>query len=142
MEAAGHSGYTLSKALRTSEAVISNIRTGKNPPNIQLVRGLLNMYLDLDPDWLLHGRKAMRRSGKEGRSDSELVASNEAAVLASIDERLGRLEELLTRTMVSRLDRTVLEDESQADADERLDALEKKMKDVTKVPSKKSSSLQ
>jgi len=63
MEHLGHTGYSFSKKLGTSEAVISNIRKKKNPPNIILVQKLLNMYLDINPDWLLHGRGEMMRNG-------------------------------------------------------------------------------
>lgn len=41
MEGLGHTGYSFSKVLDTSEAVISNIRKGKNPPNVQLLERML-----------------------------------------------------------------------------------------------------
>ena len=59
LEAVGHTGYSAAKHFSTSEAVISNIRHGKNPPNVLLVQALLLAYPSLSADWLLTGRGAM-----------------------------------------------------------------------------------
>ena len=136
MEALGHTGYSLSKELGTSEAVISNIRNRKNPPNIQLIREMLNKYLELDPDWLLFGRGSMKRQAQAGRP-MEVRGSEPVSALASIDRRMAALEELIMRSLNAQLDRTVVEDESIADLEERIAALEKRIADVRKVPDRK-----
>ncbi len=61
LEAVGLTGYSASKQLGTSEAVISNIRLGKNPPNVLLVVALLQAYPALSAEWLLRGKGAMVR---------------------------------------------------------------------------------
>jgi hypothetical protein len=59
LTAVGLSGYGAAKQFGTSEAVISNIRLGKNPPNVLLVQALLLAYPALSAEWLLTGRGAM-----------------------------------------------------------------------------------
>ncbi len=59
LEAVGLTGYSAAKQFGTSEAVISNIRHGKNPPNVLLVQALLLAYPALSAEWLLTGRGAM-----------------------------------------------------------------------------------
>jgi transcriptional regulator with XRE-family HTH domain len=68
MERLGYTGYSLSKALETSEAVVSNIRNGKNPPNVLLIRALLNKHEDVDADWLLSGKGGCSRPAGWGMS--------------------------------------------------------------------------
>jgi hypothetical protein len=134
MEALGHTGYSLSKDLGTSEAVISNIRNRKNPPNIQLVRDMLNKYLELDPEWLLFGRGSMKREG--GRAPS-LPSTGTDHVLSSMDSRMASLEALIKRSLHNQLERAVVEDESLADLDERIAALEKQLSNLTKAPGRR-----
>lgn len=64
MEALGYTGYSFSRRLSTSEAVISNVRLGKDPPNIQLVQGLLKEHEEVDPGWLRTGKGQMFRKGE------------------------------------------------------------------------------
>lgn len=136
MEALGHTGYSLSKELGTSEAVISNIRNRKNPPNIQLVREMLNKYLELDPEWLLFGRGAMKRV--PGASARPTAANPEAdALLRSVDSRMASLEDLIKRSLHNQLERAVVEDESLADLDERIAALEKQLSGLKKGPDRR-----
>ena len=59
LEAVGLSGYGAAKEFGTSEAVISNIRHSKNPPNILLVQALLKAYPALSAEWLLLGKGKM-----------------------------------------------------------------------------------
>ena len=87
----GHTGYSFSKKLGTSEAVISNIRKKKNPPNIILVQKLLNMYLEIDPDWLLHGRGEMIRS-EFPDSGADQNNTSTVEVLNDISKRMAALE--------------------------------------------------
>lgn len=90
IQALGYSGYSLSKVLGTSEAVISNIRNHKNPPNIVLVCDLLEKHPEIDPDWLLCGRGAMMRGGaRAGRKAHSAVADK---AVAEMQERLQELE--------------------------------------------------
>lgn len=136
METLGLTGYSLSKELGTSEAVISNIRNRKNPPNIQLVREMLNKYLELDPEWLLFGRGSMKRvPGLKTRSSSAAIAPEE--MLRSVDSRMASLEELIKRSLHNQLERAVVEDESLADLDDRIAALEKQLSGLTKAPGRK-----
>lgn len=132
MESLGHSGYSLSKELGTSEAVISNIRTLKNPPNIQLVRAMLNKYLELDPEWLLFGRGEMRRGG-----GAPIRGKQEEGTLTAIEKRLASLEDLIRRSLHNQLERSVVEDETLADLDERMVALEKRLETIRKGPGRK-----
>ena len=59
LETVGLSGYGAAKEFGTSEAVISNIRHGKNPPNILLVQALIQAYPALSAEWLLLGKGKM-----------------------------------------------------------------------------------
>lgn len=136
MEALGLTGYSLSKELGTSEAVISNIRNRKNPPNIQLVREMLNKYLELDPEWLLFGRGSMKRvPGLSARPNGADGAPGE--FLRALDNRMASLEELIKRSLHNQLERAVVEDESLADLDDRIAALEKQLSGLTKGPGRK-----
>jgi hypothetical protein len=135
MEALGHTGYSLSKDLGTSEAVISNIRNRRNPPNIQLVRDMLNKYLELDPEWLLFGRGSMKREGD--RATPSMPPNGTDQVLRSVDSRMASLEELIKRSLHNQLERAVVEDESLADLDERIAALEKQLSNLTKAPGRR-----
>lgn len=136
MEALGHTGYTMSKELGTSEAVISNIRNQKNPPNIMLVREMLNKFLELDPDWLLFGRGVMMRSAQRAKP-AVLVAPAREEALKSVDRRLDRLEQLIRKSLENQLERSVMEDESMADLEERLASIEKRLAPARKVPGKR-----
>ena len=84
----GHSGYSFSKKLGTSEAVISNIKKKKNPPNIILVQKLLNMHLEINPDWLLHGRGTLLRNA----SNDVITAVSERSLSDTLDEFSNRLK--------------------------------------------------
>lgn len=130
MESLGHTGYSLSKDLGTSEAVISNIRNRKNPPNIQLIRELLNKYLDLDPEWLLFGRGSMRRS--QAGPGTERSAKPGGITLASIDQRVAGLEQLIKRSLNAQLERSVVVDETVSDLEQRIATLEKGKEPVRK----------
>jgi len=133
MEALGHTGYSLSKELGTSEAVISNIRNRKNPPNVLLIRQMLNKYLELDPEWLLFGRGAMKRApGAPGRSTAAGPGAED--LLRSMDSRMASLEELIKRSLRNQLERAVVEDESLTDLTERVAALEKQLAGLKKAP--------
>ena len=94
MKHLGHTGYSFSKKLGTSEAVISNIRKKKNPPNIILVQNLLNMYLEIDPDWLLHGRGDMIRN-EVPDSSLELNNTSTAKTLSEISSRISAIEKAM-----------------------------------------------
>lgn len=133
MESLGHTGYSLSKELGTSEAVISNIRNRKNPPNIQLVRELLNKHLELDPDWLLFGRGEMKRTSLATGTPAQAVAD----VLNSIDQRMRSIDQRIEQALNVQLERTVVEDESMADLEDRISSLEKKIEALKKVPDRK-----
>lgn len=55
MEALGLSSYKLAKELNTSEAVLSNIKNGKNKPSIDIIERLLNLYEVINPVYILTG---------------------------------------------------------------------------------------
>jgi transcriptional regulator with XRE-family HTH domain len=133
MEDLGYTGYSLSKKLGTSEAVISNIRNRKNPPNIQLVRELLNKHLELDPDWLLFGRGEMKRLALPTGIPSQSVAD----MFQNIEKRILSIDKRIDQALNVQLERTVVEDESMADLEDRISSLEKKIESLRKVPDRK-----
>lgn len=53
------SPYRLSKDIGASEAVISNLRNGKNKPSYELLNKILNFYEVLNAEWLLTGEGEM-----------------------------------------------------------------------------------
>lgn len=122
MEALGDTGYSLSRRLRTSEAVISNVRLGKNPPNINLVRGLLKEYKEVDPGWLLLGTGRMLRSqnGTSEQRDPPLSASERS------DPKLDEILRLLKRSIEVQLERNVMVDESISEIQQQLEGLNNK----------------
>ncbi|MBL8001166.1 MAG: helix-turn-helix transcriptional regulator [Flavobacteriales bacterium] len=132
MERLGLSGYALSKALGTSEAVISNIRNGKNPPNILLVQDLLNKYEEVDPVWLLTGQGKVFRRGQGSAAQEAVVPGSEGVSLKQLDERLERMERLLQRSIEAQLERNVLSDESVSDLEKQVDRLEKSVESLRK----------
>jgi transcriptional regulator with XRE-family HTH domain len=138
MEGIGYTGYSLSKVLGTSEAVISNIRTRKNPPNIMLLRELLNKHLELDPEWLLFGRGQMLRNvgvvAKKATGAPETGSEGN-----SLEGRLARMEKLLERALYVQLERTVDEDESQEGLSGRITALEEHLASLRKARDKSPS---
>ncbi|MBK8613532.1 MAG: helix-turn-helix transcriptional regulator [Flavobacteriales bacterium] len=139
MERLGLSGYALSKALGTSEAVISHIRNGKNPPNILLVQELLNKYEELDPDWLLSGRgKMFRRPNAMGLADALPVSREGGISVQALDERLERMERLMQRSVEAQMERNVLVDEAVSDLEKQVGRLEKSV-DTLKKDRRKSA---
>ncbi len=123
MERLGLSGYALSKALGTSEAVISNIRNGKNPPNILLVHDMLKKYEELDPEWLLIGRGGMFRRPHAGRTEDQ--PANQPTVFQALDGRLERMEHLIQRFIEAQMERNVLVDESVSDLEKQVSDLKR-----------------
>lgn len=134
MEELGLSGYGLSRELGTSEAVISNIRNGKNPPNILLVRSLLNKYEELDPDWLLFGRGRMFRRSLEG---TQRGGGGQQGTVNETLERLGRIEDLLRRSLAVQLERDVLVDESLSDLNRQMEEQERQLRTLRKALDKR-----
>ena len=132
MEVLGHTGYSFSKELGTSEAVISNIRKEKNPPNVQLIERLLNKYEEIDPEWLLSGRGRMLRM----RSDQAVVESEALSILRQLDDRVKKLEGLLQRSIKNQLNRSVMVDEVFNDVQQQLVQLERNVTKVMKGPRK------
>ncbi len=119
MEALGHSGYSLSRKLMTSEAVISNIRLGKNPPNIQLVRDLLKEYEEVDPAWLLTGKGRMfSQPAAQGAN-----ASSSEALPQRMDERFDELLKLLKHSIATQVERNVLVDEAISGLEKKFETL-------------------
>ncbi len=133
MEELGLSGYGLSRELGTSEAVISNIRNGKNPPNILLVRSMLNKYEELDPDWLLFGRGGMFRKSV----DRPQPPAQDLGVTDQTLERLVRIEDLLRRSLAVQLERDVLVDESLSDLSRQVEEQERQLIALRKALDKK-----
>lgn len=130
MEGLGHTGYTFSKELDTSEAVISNIRQGKNPPNVQLIERMLKKYEDLDPQWLLTGEGRMFRLKPEKSAEEN---RNEAlTILRHLDARVRKLEDLMQRSIKGQLERNLLVDEAFSGLQEHLVQIERSVTKVTK----------
>lgn len=59
------SAYKLAKNIGTSEAIISNIRSGKTKPSYDFIEKLLNKYEVLDAGWLITGDGKMIKSQDE-----------------------------------------------------------------------------
>jgi transcriptional regulator with XRE-family HTH domain len=53
------SAYKLSRILNTSEAVLSNIKNGKNKPSIDIIQKILNKYEVINGSWLISGKGEM-----------------------------------------------------------------------------------
>ncbi|HEY0976585.1 MAG TPA: helix-turn-helix transcriptional regulator [Flavobacteriales bacterium] len=122
MEGLGLTGYSFSKEMETSEAVVSNIRNGKNPPNIQLVERMLKKYEEVDADWLLLGKGRMFRTtapSQPGTTDGE------ATLLKTMDDRLARIEKLLDQSIRVQLDRNILVDEVVGDIQQQIKDLDR-----------------
>jgi hypothetical protein len=126
MEQVGHTGYSLSRVLETSEAVISNIRKGKNPPNIQLVCRLLKKYEAVDPLWLLLGEGQMFRDGVSTgttTTDQRPSPSFPDNMAERLEARLETIEIMLRRSFEAQLERAVLVDESIAELSQQVKSL-------------------
>lgn len=141
MERLGYTGYSLSKALDTSEAVISNIRKGKNPPNVLLVRALLKRHDDVDAGWLLNGKGDMFRSTPPpnvmpSTVQTEVITDG-GGLLGAMDARLKRIETLLERMTSLQVERDVIVDESISDLERTMRTLEQEWKEVRKDRHKK-----
>lgn len=59
MKALGLSSYKLSRELGTSEAVLSNIKNGRNKPSTDIVEKILNKYEVINSNYLLRGLGAV-----------------------------------------------------------------------------------
>ncbi len=129
IERLGHSGYSISKELGTSEAVISNVRKGKNPPNIQLVHALLNKYEAIDATWLLTGKGRMFMRSEGG----EIQFIPQEPSRDKVSDRLTRLEKLVERSLVVQVERHVLADEAHAELEKQLFKLEKEVSALKRV---------
>lgn len=132
IERLGHTGYTMSKKLGTSEPIISNIRNGKNPPNIRLVQAMLTLFPEVNPDWLLTG------SGRMFRSPSANHETHQPSPKSREDEddslsRLKRIESLLKRTAASQVERDVLVDESIAGLERKVKEMDKRFDELKKA---------
>ena len=123
MEVLGHTGYSLSKELDTSEAVISNVRLGKHPPNVILIGRLINKYREVDAEWLLTGNGRMLRA--TGEAPSGTVPQVSAQVL---EVKMDELLHLFRKSIEVQFERNLMVDES-------ITVLERKMKDLKKVGS-------
>ena len=133
MERLGLSGYALSKALGTSEAAISHIRNGKNPPNILLVQELLKKYEELDAGWFLSGRgKMFRRTSAAAHEESGTMSKEHGITMKALVERLERMERLVQRSVKAQLERNVLMDASVSDLEKQMGRLEKSVATLTK----------
>lgn len=119
MEALGDTGYSLSRKLDTSEAVISNVRLGKNPPNINLVRGLLKEYKEVDPEWLLLGAGRMLRS-QNGTSPTSITSGLESE---RIERKLDEVLRVLKRSVEIQMERNVMIDESISELQQQVEGL-------------------
>lgn len=123
MEALGYTGYSFSRKLSTSEAVISNVRLGKNPPNVLLIRDLLKEHEDVDPGWLLTGKGQMfRKGGQSEPSDSDL-----SEMTASLDRRFDEVVKLLKRSIAAQVERNAMVDESISALEHQVEALQKSL---------------
>ena len=120
VEAMGNTGYSVSRELSTSEAVISNIRLGKNPPNIQLVREILNKYREIDAGWLLTGEGRMFRGAKQ---EDEYPKDPNGPSIERIDDKLNEIMALMRKSMAVQVERNVIVDES-------INALEQQVADL------------
>lgn len=132
MEGLGYTGYTFSKELGTSEAVISNIRKGKNPPNVQLIERMLKKYEDLDPQWLMTGQGRMFRSRSGSREEE---AGGEAlTILHHLDERVQKLERLMQRSIKDQEEHHAALDETCNGFRKQLGQLERHVARLAKGP--------
>lgn len=129
MEGLGLTGYSFSKEMETSEAVVSNIRNGKNPPNIQLIERMLKKYEEVDADWLLLGKGRMFRTASSGSQDAPEGSS---ALLKTMDERLARIERLLDQAIRVQLDRSILVDEAVGDIQQQIKDLDRSVDKLRK----------
>lgn len=120
VEAMGHTGYSISKELSTSEAVISNIRLGKNPPNIQLVREILKKYREVDAGWLLTGEGRMFRGA---RPEDEYPKDPNGASIERIDDKLNEIMALVRKSMAVQVERNVIVDEAINALEQQVSAL-------------------
>lgn len=132
IERLGHTGYTMSKKLGTSEPIISNIRNGKNPPNIRLVQTMLTLFPEVNPDWLLTG------SGRMFRGPSVTTEAHQPQAKVKEDEddslsRLKRIESLLKRTAASQVERDVLVDESIAGLERKVKEMDKRFDELKRA---------
>ena len=132
IERLGHTGYTMSKKLGTSEPIISNIRNGKNPPNIRLVQAMLTLFPEVNPDWLLTG------SGRMFRGPGANPEVHQPHVSPKEDEddsltRLKRIESMLKRTAASQVERDVLVDESIAGLERKVKEMDKRFDEIKKA---------
>jgi transcriptional regulator with XRE-family HTH domain len=128
MEALGYTGYSFSRKLSTSEAVISNVRLGKNPPNILLIRDLLKEHEDVDPGWLLTGKGQMfRRMGQGEPSEPAL-----AEMTAALDRRFDEVVKLLKRSIAAQVERNAMVDESISTLESQVEGLHKSLATVRK----------
>ena len=133
MERLGHTGYSFSKELGTSEAVISNIRKGKNPPNILLVEQLLNKYESVSAEWLLTGRG---RPFKQEQERTVIEPPRSIPGSAGGEGRLGRMEDLLQRSSQVQLERNVLMDETMNHIQRQVIELDRRVAEFTKAKRK------
>ncbi len=117
MEELGHTGYSLSRELGTSEAVISNIRKGKNLPNIQLVLEVLKKYEVVNPSWLLTGKGSMflQDVGSSRKIEDRSI---------KIHQRLARLEHLVERSLTVQVERNLLVDQAHSMLEKQVKKLE------------------
>jgi transcriptional regulator with XRE-family HTH domain len=79
----GESGYKFSKESGISEAVLSNMRQGKNPPKIDVIEVLLNKYKVIDANWLLTGQGPMLKPNVQEKVQSLVASTNKATYLQS-----------------------------------------------------------
>lgn len=96
IENQGISAYKLAKEIGTSEAVISNIKTEKNKPNIEIVEKILNKYEGLDANWLINGTGNMIKKTDEKNQNisskgHQIVNSHSSAIITA-DKNMNELK--------------------------------------------------
>lgn len=74
IEYLGITPYKLAKEIYTSEAVISNVRSGKTSPSFDLLQKILNKYEVLDANWLITGSGAMLKDLSQTKTPPKAIA--------------------------------------------------------------------
>jgi transcriptional regulator with XRE-family HTH domain len=72
MDDSGLTAAEFARKINIQPARLSHILTGRNKPGLDIVQNILEVYPDIDPEWLVLGRKNSDiRAGQPEKEDPE-----------------------------------------------------------------------
>lgn len=81
MKENGYTAYRLAKEVsEISQSKMTHLKSGRNEPSSEMIRGLLSVFPDTDYNWLLTGEKSVNEPLKTFKPEGKVINVNELPV--------------------------------------------------------------